>query len=228
MQMSAARGEREMADARAGGAHTNARVRVPPSVRPRPVRPSLRARRTGMSDPGQQRLPPVPCPPAARRPRPRSLVRVLCDRAVLGEEMCLYHLSTSPCSPAFAGSSTAASLSHCRNRSGNSERNLWTASNEIEARADESFELFSSGRSSMSFRGGTRICSFVAQYYRNVPVTARGLAITPDNVSGILGCGLENCRDPFGHLPGEEDVESSLQSSQDVLLEAGQKVAALR
>ncbi|XP_072783745.1 uncharacterized protein [Taeniopygia guttata] len=182
MQMSAARGEREMADARAGGAHTNARVRVPPSVRPRPVRPSLRARRTGMSDPGQQRLPPVPCPPAARRPRPRSLVRVLCDRAVLGEEMCLYHLSTSPCSPAFAGSSTAASLSHCRNRSGNSERNLWTASNEIEARADESFELFSSGRSSMSFRGGTRICSFVAQYYRNVPVTARGLAITPDNV----------------------------------------------
>lgn len=44
--------------------------------------------------------------------------------------------------------------------------------------------------------------------------------------SGILGCGLENCRDPFGHLPGEEDVESSLQSSQDVLLEAGKTRAS--
>lgn len=69
-----------------------------------------------------------------------------------------------------------------RNRNGNPERNLWTASNEMEARADESFEIFSPGRSSMSFGGGTRICSFVAQYYSNPAVTARGLAITPDNV----------------------------------------------
>ncbi|XP_039574903.1 uncharacterized protein LOC120506873 isoform X3 [Passer montanus] len=105
---------------------------------------------------------------------------VFCVWAILGEEMCLNHLSTSPCPPAFAGPSTAASLSHCRNRSGNLERNLWTASNEMEARADESFEVFSSGRSSVSFGGGTRICSFVAQYF--VPVTARGLAITPDHV----------------------------------------------
>lgn len=37
--------------------------------------------------------------------------------------------------------------------------------------------------------------------------------------SGILACGLENCRDPFGYLTGQEGVESSLQSSQDVLLE---------
>lgn len=41
MQMSAARGEREMADARAGGAHTNARVRAPLSARGRSVCPSV-------------------------------------------------------------------------------------------------------------------------------------------------------------------------------------------
>lgn len=29
--------------------------------------------------------------------------------------------------------------------------------------------------------------------------------------SGTLACGLENCQDAFGHLPGEEDVESFFQ-----------------
>lgn len=55
-----------MADARAGSAHTNARVRVPPSARGRSVCPSVRGA-AGVSDPrrfppGQQSLPPVPSP----------------------------------------------------------------------------------------------------------------------------------------------------------------------
>lgn len=83
------------------------------------------------------------------------------------------------CSAGFQFLSAVNFLS--RSRSGNLERTLWAASNEMEARADESFEVFSSGRSSMSFGGGTRTCSFVAQHYSNAPVTARGLAITPDN-----------------------------------------------
>ncbi|XP_039574902.1 uncharacterized protein LOC120506873 isoform X2 [Passer montanus] len=168
------------------GRAARTRTRVSASLCPPAAGPSV-PQCTGHGDErpapvpaGATKTVPCSCPPAARRPRPRSLVRVFCVWAILGEEMCLNHLSTSPCPPAFAGPSTAASLSHCRNRSGNLERNLWTASNEMEARADESFEVFSSGRSSVSFGGGTRICSFVAQYF--VPVTARGLAITPDHV----------------------------------------------
>ena len=39
--------------------------------------------------------------------------------------------------------------------------------------------------------------------------------------SGISACGLENCREDFGQLPGEEEVEGSSQASQDVLLKGG-------
>lgn len=75
-----------------------------------------------------------------------------------------------------------------RNRSGNLEKNLWTASNAMEARANESFEVFFMG----SYPQGEAACpletvpesaALVAlQHYSNTLVFARGLAITPDNV----------------------------------------------
>lgn len=39
--------------------------------------------------------------------------------------------------------------------------------------------------------------------------------------SRISVCGLENCQEDFRHLPGEEEVEGSLWSPQDVLLKGG-------
>lgn len=43
--------------------------------------------------------------------------------------------------------------------------------------------------------------------------------------SGISASGLENCREEFRPLPGEEGVEGSSRSSQDILLK-GNKTRA--
>lgn len=114
--------------------------------------------------------------------------------------MCLYPLSTSPCLQLLQAPPLRQPFPTAGAELETWRENLWTSSNEMKARADESFEVFSSGRSSMSFGGGTTTCSFVAQYYSNAPVTARGLAITPDDVRECepAALPLADCGCPFG------------------------------
>lgn len=67
-------------------------------------------------------------------------------------------------------------------------KNLWTASNAMEARADESLEVFfmggcPQGEQACPLETISESAALVAlQYYSNVLVIARGLAVTPDNV----------------------------------------------
>ncbi|XP_075353312.1 uncharacterized protein LOC142407574 [Mycteria americana] len=155
-----------------------------------PVQPDLGRPGSAPSSPSQLGFSPplrsshriLPSTRAQINPRSRAQQRygVLCHRAILGEEICLSHPSTSPCP--WGLHSAAASLSSCGNRSGNLEKNLWTASNAMEARADESFEVFFlggylQGEAARLLEMGPEPTALVALMNPQLLV-----AVTPDNV----------------------------------------------